>query len=291
MTSPNPQTRFQDIGDAAVQYLAYENNGPVIILLHATGFSPWLWHPLATRLAETYNVIAPYFCDHRETDPHQGGLSWLQLAEDLCRLCDGLQIEQPLLVGHSMGATVMTMAEANHGPKAAGMILFEPIFLPQEFYGIPLRIEDHPLARLSIKRRNFWEDAVAAKAYLKTKPLFARWDDAILDLYIEHGMIANPAGGLELACSPPREAALFMGGMPYDPWPLIPRIQCPALIVEGAESQNRRFMALKDAVKLFPQGTYRLMKRTGHLIPMERPSETCRLITAFARALWPPARP
>jgi pimeloyl-ACP methyl ester carboxylesterase len=291
MTAPNPQNRFHDIGDASVQYLAYENSGPTIILLHATGFSPWLWHPIATRLAETYNVIAPYFCDHRETDPEKGGLSWMQLADDLCRLCDGLKLEQPFLVGHSMGATVVTIAEAVHGPKAAGLILFEPIFLPQEFYGIPLLVEDHPLARLSIKRRNFWENAAAAKKYLKKRPLFEKWDNAILDLYIQHGMTDSSAGGLELTCAPLREAALFMGGMPYDPWPMLPQIECPVSIIEGGQSQNRRFMHLEEAVGLFRQGTYQLIEGAGHLIPMERPSETYQIITAFARQLWSPTKP
>jgi pimeloyl-ACP methyl ester carboxylesterase len=135
---------------------------------------------------------------------------------------------------------------------------------------------------MSIKRRNSWDDHASAKAYLRAKPLFALWDDTMLDLYIEHGMVDNEAGGLELACSPPREAALFMGGMPYDPWPLFPKIHCPVLIVEGGQSQNRRFMNLKDAVGLFRQGTYQLIEAAGHLIPMEKPSETCQIITDFA---------
>jgi pimeloyl-ACP methyl ester carboxylesterase len=255
------------------------------MLLHATGFSPWLWHPIAIRLAENYRVVAPYFCDHRDTDPEKGGLSWMQLADDLCRLCDGLRIDKPLLVGHSMGATVMTLAEASYGPKASGMLLIEPIFLPQEFYGVSLQVEDHPLARLSIKRRNFWEDAAAAKAYLQSKPLFANWDDTIMDLYIKHGLAHSHTGGLELTCSPLREAALFMGGMPYDPWPLIPKITCPVWILEGGQSQNRRFMHLKDAVALFKQGNYRLMKTAGHLIPMEKPSEIYQLIADLADQL------
>ncbi len=282
MTITKPLIHFHDIGDAVVQYLVYENDGPTIILLHATGFSPWLWHPIASRLARSYRVIAPYFCDHRDADPEKGGLGWMQLADDLCRLCDGLQIERPLLVGHSMGATVMTIAEAIYGPKAAGLLLIEPIFLPQEFYGIPLRVADHPLASLSIKRRNSWDDPASARAYLQAKPLFALWDEAMLDLYIKHGMVDSQAGGLELACSPPREAALFMGGMPYDPWPLMPQINCAVLIVEGGKSQNRRFMHLKDAVGLFQKGTYHLLESAGHLIPMEQPSETFRIITDFA---------
>ncbi len=40
-----PETRVQDIGDAEVPYLVYAGNGPALVLVHATGFLPWLWHP------------------------------------------------------------------------------------------------------------------------------------------------------------------------------------------------------------------------------------------------------
>ena len=222
--SAQPVARFQNIGDVDLQYLFYDGQDPPIILLHATGFLPILWDPIARELSRHRKVIAPYFCDHRQTDPEKGGLSWMILAEDLCRLCERLNIENPLLVGHSMGATVMTIAEAVHGPRASGMILIEPIFLPQDFYRIQLRVEDHPLASRSIKRRNSWRDPAEVKDDFRRKPLFKNWEEEFLDLYIEHGTVSLESGELELACSPEKEASLFMGGMDYNPWPMLPRL-------------------------------------------------------------------
>ncbi len=49
-----PETRVQDIGDAEVPYLVYAGNGPALVLVHATGFLPWLWHPIARELADSY---------------------------------------------------------------------------------------------------------------------------------------------------------------------------------------------------------------------------------------------
>ena len=132
-----PQTRTQKIGDAEIPCLFYEGDGPPLIFLHATGFLPWLWHPLARELADSYRIFAPYFCDHRETDPENGGLNWMTLAEDLSRFCESLHLEKPFLVGHSMGATVSMMANATGGLPAAGMVLIEPILLPPEFYKTP----------------------------------------------------------------------------------------------------------------------------------------------------------
>lgn len=276
-----PKTLSVDIGDADLQYLYYHGSGRVMILLHATGFLPWLWHPIARQLSGEYRVIAPYFCDHRETDPLKGGLSWMKLAEDLCRMCEKLNIASPVLVGHSMGATVMAIAEAVHGPRAAAMILIEPIFLPQDFYQLQLGVEDHPLARKSIRRRNSWEDSSAARAYLRGKGMFKRWDEEFLDLYIRHGMVEASSGGLALTCSPEKEASLFMGGMGYDPWPLLPKITCPVLVLEGQNSENRQYIDLKTGASKIPRGSYRLVADAGHLIPMEKPKETLRIIADF----------
>ena len=275
-----PLTLIENIGDADLQYLLYDGEDPPIILLHATGFLPMLWHPIARELCKHRKVIAPSFCDHRETDPRKGGLSWMLLAEDLCRLCERLNIEKPLLVGHSMGATVMTIAEATHGPRAFGMVLIEPIFLPQDFYRLQLRVEDHPLASRSIKRRSTWGNLGEAKTYFRAKGLFKDWDEEFLQLYIEHGTIPGESSELELACSPEKEASLFMGGMGYDPWPMLPKITCPVWVVEGENSTNRPFVDLKTATTKFQHGTYRLITGAGHLIPMEQPRTVIELILA-----------
>ena len=276
-----PQILSVNIGDTDLPYLYYHGRGRVVIMLHATGFLPWLWHPIARELAGDYRVIAPYFCDHRETDPAKGGLSWMKLAADLCQLCERLNISSPVLVGHSMGATVMSIAEATHGPQAAGMVLIEPIFLPRDYYKLRVRVEDHPLASKSIKRRNFWHDAAEARAYLKSRSLFRDWDEEFIDLYIQYGMIEKANGGLTLTCSPEREASLFMADAGYDPWPLLPKISCPVLVLEGEKSENRQFIDLKAAASRLPHGSYRLVRDAGHLIPMEKPHEIIQIIAEF----------
>ena len=205
----------------------------------------------------------------------------MKLADDLCQLCNRLSIQHPFLVGHSMGATVMALAEATHGPKAAGMILIEPIFLPQDFYTFEVSVEEHPLARKSIKRRNYWDDIDQARTYLKSRGLFKNWDAEMLDLYIRYGMIPGETGGLQLTCPPQKEAALFMGGMPYDPWPMLPKVVCPVMVMEGENSANRAHIDLKKATALFPAGSYKLIAGAGHLIPMEKPADMIQVILKF----------
>ena len=281
MTDRKPVQKTVDLGDTEIQYLAYDGRGPALLFLHATGFMPWIWHPIARQFAGDHRVIIPYFCDHRHADPHQGGLSWLQIAKDLARFCERLDIRSPQMVGHSMGGAVITLAVGKFGVKADKMVLFEPIFLPAQLYNMPMRVEDHPLAGKSIKRRNSWDDRRSAREYLRSKPLFARWDDEMLDMYLHYGFTDTDNGGITLTCHPEREASLFMGSTAYDPWPLMPQIGCPVLILEGELSENRAFINLQQAAESFPRGRYRLIEGAGHLIPMEKPADSSRLIRSF----------
>jgi len=279
-----PQTRTQKIGDAEIPCLFYEGDGPPLVFLHATGFLPWLWHPLARELADSYRIFAPSFCDHRETDPENGGLNWITLAKDLSRFCESLHLQEPFLAGHSMGATVSMMANATGDLAAAGMVLIEPILLPPEFYKTRISVEQHPLASKAIRRTNFWRNRDEAMAYLHSRSLFQGWDEEMLELYLRHGMSRND-GGLRLTCSPRREAALFMGGMQYDPWPLLSRVSCPVLILEGEKSENRGFIDFDRVRALIPDCTHHRVGGAGHLIPMEQPREVTRLIREFFGSL------
>jgi pimeloyl-ACP methyl ester carboxylesterase len=287
MSGMKPHIRSQDIGHADLSYLLYDGNGPTIIFLHATGFLPWLWHPVARMLSPFYRVIVPYFSDHRDEDPTKGGINWLLLAEDLSLFCKRLHTENPLLVGHSMGATISTMVTALYGVQSDGMVLIEPIFLSRPFYLAQMSVNDHPLARKAIKRTNTWHNEAEATKYLKSKALFKSWNEEVLELYVRYGMTRTDTGTLQLACSPQHEAALFMGGMQYDPWPLLPKVTCPVLILEGEKSENRHFIDLTEVVSRLPQGSHTIIKDAGHLIPMELPEKTAAIISNYFQSIIP----
>lgn len=275
-----PYEKTCDIGDAEIAYLHYPCDGPDLLLLHATGFLPWLWHPVAARLSERFNVIVPYFCDHRDAEPEDGGISWAILAGDLSKMCSMLNLKNPFAAGHSMGGTVITLCAGMHTVTPAGIVLIEPIFLPREAYRVKITVEQHPLASKSIKRKSRWDSASEAESYLMNRKLFEKWDREVLDLYIRHGMKPDDEG-LTLSCPPRKEASLFMGGNAKDPWPLLPEIRCPVLLVEGGESENRRYIDLKYAASLLPRGSYTEVQGAGHLVPMEQPDAVYNILLNF----------
>jgi lipase len=278
-----PDLNLQEVGDAKLPYLYYKGGASAIIFVHATGFMPWLWHPVIQEFLPQNSAWAPFFCDYREYNPQEGGLSWDIIAKDLSIFCHSLSIEYPLLVGHSMGSTVSTIAIANYGLKARGLVLIEPIFLPEEFYSLEVDIQKHPLASKSIKRANHWNDENDAWSYLKSKSLFASWDEQVLKLYLKYGMQKQKEGNLKLTCSPQSEAAMFMGGWDINPWPLLSKVACPVLVVEGENTENKGIVDIQRAVSLFSHAQYISVKHAGHLIPMQKPREIVKIINDFIK--------
>jgi lipase len=276
-----PELRTENLDGVDLPYLSYDGRGTPLILLHATGFLAALWHPVARALSPMYSIIVPHIVDYRPADPEKGGLSWITIARDIVAFCEKTHIKNPYLVGHSMGGTVLALAVALYGLDAKAMILIEPIFLTPEFYRLQVKVEDHPLASKAIRRKNYWQDASDAVEYLKSRSLFKTWDEEVLKLYIDYGMKGGENGGLQLVCSPRTEAALFMGGVQFDPWPHLSKITCPVLVVEGEESENRHFVDIEKVVSAFPDASYRMVPGAGHLIPMERPEKITAIIKDF----------
>jgi pimeloyl-ACP methyl ester carboxylesterase len=72
-----------------------------------------------------------------------------------------------------------------------------------------------------------------------------------------------------------------MGGKSTNPWPLLKKLTCPVLVLEGEKSSNKEFIDLHRAVSLLADGRYKSVPNAGHLIPMQKPKETAKIIKEF----------
>lgn len=284
MKNDIPALLSKKINNTEFNYLLYDGNGPTVVLVHATGFIPWLWHPVAKALSKEYRVIVPCLSSHRNPDKTDHSISWGLLSDDVYQLLTALGVEKPYLVGHSMGGAIVTLVHAYFSMPAEKMVLIEPIYLPEETYNITIPIEVHPMASKAIRRGNGWKDLSECREYLLSKPFFQTWDKEIFELYLSYGLVNSLNGGVELYCSPEKEAALFLGSSGKNPWPYLSDVRCPVLVLEGETSENKHFVDYKKITSMFKHGTYLEVPGTGHLIPMEQPGETFRIIDGFIKS-------
>jgi pimeloyl-ACP methyl ester carboxylesterase len=105
--------------DGAKLAYADAGSGEAVILLHGFdgAFEPAL-KPLAERLSRSFRVIGIDQRGHgRSEKPHSEADYGKQLATDVLKLMDHLDIQKAHLVGHSMGGIVAMYLVANHSER------------------------------------------------------------------------------------------------------------------------------------------------------------------------------
>src|SRR5476649_1131959 len=84
--------------------------GTPVVLLHGFPLSGAIWHEQQKQLAEQYRVIVPDLRGHGRSPAPAGVYDMDLLARDVLALLDALQIQQAVIMGHSMGGYVTLAA-------------------------------------------------------------------------------------------------------------------------------------------------------------------------------------
>ena len=95
-----------------------------LVLLHGITDDGLCWAPVAESLAEKYDVIMVDARGHGKSDAPENGYDYETMAKEIAGLIEGLGLENPVVMGHSMGAmTALTQAALN--PKLPRAIILE----------------------------------------------------------------------------------------------------------------------------------------------------------------------
>lgn len=115
----------------------FEHRGPhggTVVLVHGIGVSSRTLRPLGRRLGSATSVVAPDLVGFGRSPRGREPLGVVEHAEVLAVLLDRLADERPLgqvlLVGHSMGAQVVTEVAVRRPDLCAGLVLLGPVTDP-----------------------------------------------------------------------------------------------------------------------------------------------------------------
>ncbi|WP_084544848.1 alpha/beta fold hydrolase [Derxia gummosa] len=123
---------FIDIDGVKLHYVE-RGSGPAVVLLHGNTvlLQDFIASGLVSRLCRDHRVIAfdrPGF-GHSER-PRDRVWSMQAQAELLMRACRALGLEQPLVVGHSLGALVALSMALDHQAEVGGLVLVSGYYYP-----------------------------------------------------------------------------------------------------------------------------------------------------------------
>ena len=275
------QTTMVSIGDTslAVQICG---SGPPLVLLHAFPLDHTMWHRVLS-LADHARLIIPdqrgfgrsTYCDAEK--PSIASIA--QLADDVAKLLDALDIEEPATIaGISMGGYVAQHAVIQHPEKVSRLILIDTKFSADtsearanraDLAATVGRVGQHVLADAMVP------NLLAATDAARSQPERAANEEFLRKLIGKQSIATIQAALGALADRP---------DMTKD----MQRLKKPVLLICGSEDTITPPAVMESMEKLLPQGHLLIVSEAGHLVPLEAPAVFHEAVRSFlARPVEP----
>lgn len=117
----------ETVDNDGVPLQAYRTgSGPPIVLLHGYYDDGRRWARLADDLRDEYEVVTIDIRGHGQSDAPETGYSVDDRISDLDAVIEHFGLVDPVLLGHSMGATTAGWYAARHGERVRGVVLVDP---------------------------------------------------------------------------------------------------------------------------------------------------------------------
>jgi pimeloyl-ACP methyl ester carboxylesterase len=248
-----------DIHGSTIEYLRGGSGAPLLYLHSAGGEAVWL--PFFERLAQRFTVYAPAAPGFAGSS----GLEKIDTIEDLVfhtvDVMDALGLEQPSVVGLSLGGWLAAELAVHHPRRVRRLVLIS---------AVGIYVEGAPVADL------FGASPAAARALIFRDP----------ESPLARQIISDTPSPDELeAALKAREATARIGWNPFLHDPKLRgrlyRVQAPTWIVWG-DSDRLVPLAHGEAYRDGIEGAeLKIVKQSGHAPPFEQPEATTKLVVEF----------
>lgn len=170
-----------NVGDGIELFYTRTGNGdkPALVLAHGLTDIGLCWHQFASDLESDYDMIMYDAYGHGKSSRVDAEKRF-DLIADLNDLIDGLKLEKPGVIGHSMGAITAAGFAAQYPEKLRALVLEDPPWKDNE--SVP---QDNDQARSS--ELQTWKTMISEEKKLTLKQLQTKkkkespnWEEAIL---------------------------------------------------------------------------------------------------------------
>ena len=263
----------------------FGGTGPDLLLVHATGFCAGVLLPLATALGDRFHCLALDLRGHgRSGRPSDGDFAWSGFATDVLTAVDAFGLSGAVAVGHSCGGAALLLAEQRRPGTFGALYLFEPVVVPDR--PVPSPLDENPLSRGALRRRETFPDAQDAFVNFASKPPLDVLDPAVLLRYVEDGFEPVPEsdGGdgasIRLRCRRDDEADVYRHGFANGAFAHLGEVGCPVTFAYGTltDAFGGEIMAA-DAAQV-PVSAVEVFADLGHFGPLEQPEEVAERVRA-----------
>jgi pimeloyl-ACP methyl ester carboxylesterase len=245
--------RFVDAHGVAIAVTEYPNPGrPAVVMLHGIGSRGESWWPVIDPLAARFHLYVLDLRGHGASGKPEQGYLLEHYAADLGIVLDRLELDEPRVLGQSLGAIITLIWASRQPTRAAAIVAEDPT----------LRTPADALASF-----DGWQQLSAltpAEAAAWYRLEYPDWSDE--DCLRRAETITSTAPGVFSELRGDAEASLAAGET--DRMQILAGVQTPALLVHGNPELGSMVLP-EDAtrfVQLMPRGRTVYIPTAGHSI-------------------------
>ena len=120
-----PKTIHAPVNGIRLHYLDWGGDGPAILMLHGLGDDPHIFQDLASRLRDSFRVVAYARRGHGFSDAPEGPYDAATLVSDLGGVLDHAGIRKATLVGWSMGGNEITQFAGERPDRVDNLVYLD----------------------------------------------------------------------------------------------------------------------------------------------------------------------
>lgn len=252
---------------------------PPMLLLHGLASSAHIWNLVAPLLAASgYLVTALDQRGHGESDKPGTGYDFATIVADDIDVVEALEIEHPIIVGHSWGAMVALQFAATHVEQVTSLVLVDGA--TNQLSSRPGWSREQAIKELA-PPRFAGTPRETFLSYYRNGPLGEQWTPQLEESILH---IVQLRDDDTVAPRLDFENHLQVIGAMWDQptFALFKQVRCPITLIvadqEPASEAMKAFMSMRkqglaQIQMLRPDARIVLMPDTMHDIPLQRPEE------------------
>jgi pimeloyl-ACP methyl ester carboxylesterase len=124
MTTATPsRSQIINTGTISLQTTHYDGNGPRLLLIHGISSNGGGWDPVIDDLTQHFSPVAVDLRGHGESTKPESGYLYDNYIGDIEHLLVALDMENPLIIGHSLGGIISLWWAARHPSQAKALVI------------------------------------------------------------------------------------------------------------------------------------------------------------------------
>lgn len=246
------------IDELKINYVE-QGTGEAVLMLHGWGSSVAPYKNIINLLSTKYRVVAVDFPGCGNSDTMKKPWTVDDYADFTVKFCKALNIENPILIGHSHGGRVIMKLVGEKMIEPKKVIFFDSAGL--------------------IPKKSFKKKAkIASFKFIKrvlTLPLINKFSENLLD------KARNYFGSADYKSAPEVLRKTMVNVVNADLRHLLPNFSCPTLLIWGENDTDTPLKDAKTIEKLVKDSGLCVIKNAGHFAFLDNPVQTAAILKSF----------